>query len=141
MNNLSRSIIFAACVGACAGGWIFIARDNPSSPPAASAGSIDAAGQNGYEYASGNFYKFTFAQLETLVRADAAAKFPNTRIELGVVKAERGILTVPVVFFGPNHQTQAFLYRLVPEKNSWKIAGTRRLWFVPSSEIARGLRV
>jgi hypothetical protein len=45
-----------------------------------------------------------------------------------------------VVLFG-DHQAQAFLYTLVPEKNSWKITSSHRLWFVPVTQIARGLRV
>ena len=71
----------------------------------------------------------------------AVAKFPNARIEFGSVKVERGMLIMPVVFFGPNQQSQAFLYGFVPHNNTWKIVSTHRLWFVPPSQIARGLQV
>lgn len=94
-----------------------------------------------FEFASSDLHKFSFAQLEEIVRADAASRFPNVRVELGSVKADRGLLSMNVILFGPNHQTQAFLYTVVPEKNSWRIASSRRLWFVPPTQIARGLRV
>jgi len=108
-----------------------------------SAGSDTFAAINlvtGFEFASSDLHKFGFAQLEEIVRADATTRFPNARVELGSVKTDHGTLTMNVVLFGPN-QTQAFLYTLVPEKNSCKIARTHRLWFVPPTQIARGLRV
>ena len=51
------------------------------------------------------------------------------------------MLTMNVILFGPNHQTEAFLYTVVPGKNSWRIASSHRLWFVSPNQIARGLRV
>jgi len=139
MNFTSRCIIVIASAAVCAGGWVSVAREN--------VGSGQGSGQTlgdlecGYKFASTDLRNFSFAQLEEIVRADAATRFPDARLELGSVKAERGVLSMTVVLFGPNRQAQAVLYALMPDKNSWKISSTRRLWFVPPSQIARGLRV
>ena len=141
MNTLSRVavVIFSAAV--CAGGLILTTRN--ASPIHAIGAELFAeiGSTTDVEFASADLHKFAFAQLEEIVRADAAKRFPNARVELGSVNAEHGSLTMNVVLFGPNHQAQAFLYTLVPEKNSWKIATSHRLWFVPPTQIARGLRV
>ena len=139
MNNLIRALVVLISAALCAGGLIWHG-GHASSPY--SAGSDGFAGTefvSSFEFASTDL--ISFAQLEEIVRADAVVRFPNARVELGSVKDERGALTMNVVLFGPNQQTQAFLYRLVPDKNSWKIASTQRLWFVPPTQIARGLRV
>jgi hypothetical protein len=68
-------------------------------------------------------------------------RFPNRRVELGSVKTDHGRLMMTVVLFGPRRETQAYLYGLTAEKSSWKISSTQRLWFIPPSQIVRGLRV
>jgi hypothetical protein len=141
MNNGTRSVILFASAALCAAGWVSVANDHISGRALAIEQSINVDPQTGYEFASTDLHPFTFAQLEEIVRADAATRFPNTRIELGSVKAEHGTLSMTVVFFGPNRQAQAFIYAFLPEKRSWKIASSRRLWFVSPSQIARGLRV
>jgi hypothetical protein len=141
MNSLTRSTIVVICLTVCAGAFYLAQGGMPDCETTGSGFLVNADPQSGYQFASADLYRFSFAQLEAMVRADAAVRFPNTRVELGLVKPDHGVLTMPVVLFGPNHQTQAFLYAFVPEKNSWKIASTRRLWFVPPSQIARGLRV
>lgn len=141
MNNLSRAFVIAISAGLCSGGLILNARDSSSSRTAGLDRFAEISWISNFEFVSSDLHKFSFAQLEEVVRADAATRFPNVRVELGSVKADRGTLTMNVVLFGPNNQAQAFLYALVPEKNSWKIASTHRLWFVPPTQIARGLRV
>ena len=140
MNSPSRTIIVLACGAVCAGGWLSAASGQFDSFAGSSrAFRLDVQGD--YAFASTDLHKFSFAQLEEIVRADAATRFPNARVELGSIKSERGTLSMTVVLFGPNRQAQAVLYALVPAKDSWKISSTRRLWFVPPSQIARGLRV
>ena|SRR5205085_8342356 len=141
MNILTRSTILVICLGVCVGGLIFVryGTTDIARTQAEWLATIDP--QTDYEFASIDLHTFSFAQLEAVVRADAAARFPNTRVELGSVRAEPGMLTMTVIFFGANRQAQAFLYGLVAEKNSWKITSARRLWFVAPSQIARGLRV
>ena len=140
MNNSIRGLIVLATAAVCAGGWVSVARDNVVIPFGQS-GSASRGLQEDYKFASADLHRYSFAQLEEVVRADAATRFPNARVELGSVKAEHGGLSMTVVLFGPNRQTQAVLYALVPDKDSWKISSARRLWFVPPSQIARGLRI
>ena len=140
MNHWIRSLIVLVSAVLCAGGWVTVARDSV----AVSFGGPDSVpGElpEDYKFASVDLHNYSFAQLEEVVRADAATRFPNARVELGSVKAEHGGLSMTVVLFGPNRQSQAVLYALVPEKNSWKISSARKLWFVSPSQIARGLRI
>ena len=127
-------------VAACGGGFISVIQQSDMSD--VSIGRLCMFNpQFGYEFASADLRKFSFTQLEAIVRADVAARFPHTRIELGSVKAERNGLTMNVGLFEPNGDCRLYTYSLVPDKNSWKIAHSQRLWFVPASQIARGLRV
>jgi len=141
MNNLTRFSILIICSAVCALGLILTAGQVSNLEIAGSAFCWNNELSDGFQLASTDLHKFSFAQLEEIVRAQAATKYPNARIEFGSVKVEHGMLIMPVVFFGPNQQTQAFLYGFVPHNNTWKIVSTHRLWFVPPSQIARGLRV
>jgi hypothetical protein len=140
MNAFARSTVLAISLALCAGGLISTVRESSSKVAEFSFGT-DIVPRDDYRLASTDLHNFSFAQLEAIVRADAATRFPNSRVELGSIQAEEGFLTMTVVFFGAHRQTEAFLYSLVPKKNSWKISSTRRLWFVPVSQIARGLQV
>src|SRR5689334_21068046 len=140
MKTSTRLTVVALCVAACAAGAIFsLQPSNPGSRGQAALGLAELAGA--YQFASADLPGVDFAKLESIVRADAATRFPNSRIEFGSVKSERGLLTMTVVFFNSRRQTGAFLYSLVPENHSWKISSARRLWFLPPSQVARGLRV
>jgi hypothetical protein len=141
MNRLIRSFAVLISLGLCAAGLIAIVGGSPRFPLSAPSSFADAGPQTGYEFASANVEQPDFSEVEEIVRTDAASRFPNSRIELGSVKAEHSGITMSVVLFGPNHATQAFLYRLEPKDHSWHIARTHRLWFVPASQIARGRRV
>src|SRR4051794_21636880 len=102
MNFTSRCLIVIASAMVCAGGWVLVARDNVDTGRGSgqSLGDLECH----YKFASGDLRKFSFAQLEEVVRADAATRFPDARLELGSVKAERGVLSMTVVLFGPNRQ-------------------------------------
>ena len=140
MSRPLRTLIVVFTVAACGGGLISVTQQSDVSDMSIGCfGMLDP--QIGYEFASADLHKFSFTQLEAIVRADVAARFPHTRIELGSVKAERNGLTMNVGLFEPNGGCRLYTYSLVPDKNSWKIAHSQRLWFVPASQIARGLRV
>ena len=141
MNHSIRCLIVLALTVVCAGGWVSVARDKFDGVRGRSAASLNSELESHYEFASADLHKRSFAQLEEVVCADAATRFPNARVELGSVKTERGGLSMTVVLFGPNRQTHAVLYALVPHRDSWKVSSARRLWFVPPSQIARGLRI
>lgn len=141
MNYLTRILVVVVSAGVCAGGVILTARDTSPDHIFGLNSFADAGFVSSFEPASSDLQKFSFAQIEEIVRADAANRFPNMRVELGSVKAGHGTLMMNVVLFGPNDQAQAFVYSLAPNRSSWKIVSTRRLWFVPPNQITRGVRV
>jgi hypothetical protein len=141
MNNLTRSSIVAVCLAACVAGAISVTHDPITIGRSDFEYFTSTDAQGRYQLASTEVPEFSFGRLEAVIGADAATRFPNSRVELGSAKTEHGTLTITVAFFGPKRQTQAYLYRLVPAKHSWKISGRHRLWFMPPSQLARGLRV
>ncbi|MEY2537639.1 MAG: hypothetical protein QOG67_1379 [Verrucomicrobiota bacterium] len=139
MNAPTRFTIVVSCCALCAGGAI-----SSSYRQSIGVGNTRTAGFTSlgtYEFASSDLQKFNFAQLEAIIRADAVQKAPRARLEFGSVKVEDGALVAQVLFFGPDPNMQAFLYILVPNKDSWKITRVQRLWFMPRSQLVRGLRV
>src|SRR5262249_2949820 len=114
MNNLTRFSIIIGFSAVCALGLI-VAADQGSNFEFAGSAFWNHELSQGFQFASTDLHNFRFAQLEEIVRAHAATKFTNARIEFGSVKADHGILIMPVVFFGPNQQTQAFLYGFAPQ--------------------------
>jgi hypothetical protein len=141
MNAPTRSAIIMICLGFCAGGLIATSQETSIREYATGESYFGFDAESSYQLAASDLHKFSFGQLEEIIRADAAARFPRVRIEFGSLKVEHGMLIVPVVLFAPNHEMQAFLYKLVPDKKSWKITGAQRLWFVSPSQIVRGLQV
>lgn len=137
MNPLTRSSLVLICLTACGIGAMSVGH-RPIDTRSFADNSVGFDLQGGYEFASIDGIS-KFGQIEAIVRADAAQRFPNARVEFGSVKAEQGMVTITVVLFGAGKQV--YLYGLVPDKASWKIASARRLWFVPPSQIVRGLRV
>jgi hypothetical protein len=141
MNAATRSIVVLVCVCFCAAGLIATSREpslkNYGTPEFLP--GLDT--ESSYQLAASDLHKVSFAQLEEIVRADVFSRFPSVRVEFGSLNVEHGSLTIPVVLFAPNHEMQAFLYKLTPDKKSWKITGAQRLWFVSPSQIVRGLRV
>ena len=140
MNNSIRCLAILVSAAICAGGWVSVSREYFAAAGGQS-GSVGNELNADYKFGSADLYQVSFSQLEEAVCADAAVRFPNSRVELGSVKAEPRGVSMTVILFGPNRQTQAVLYALVPNKDSWKISSTRRLWFVPPSQITRGLRI
>ena len=140
MNNSTRCLAILVSAAICAGGWVLVARDNCDGAPGRS-GAVQNELNSDYKFASADLHQVSFSQLEEVVCADANVRFPNARVELGSIKAEHGDISMTVVVFEPNRQTQAVLYLLAPDKTSWKISSARRLWFVPPSQITRGLRI
>ena len=140
MNAPTRFTIVFSCCALCAGGAISSSH-RQSIGPGDGTRTAGFTSLDTYEFASSDLQKFNFAQLEAIIRADAAHKAPRARLEFGSVKEEDGALVAQVMFFGPDPDMQAFLYILVPNKDSWKISRVQRLWFMPRSQLVRGLRV
>ena len=97
---------------------------------------------NGYEQvASSKHDQSLFNRFEALIRRDPLAMSHRGRIEFGSVKISGATAEVEVLFFGADGQVRPVLYKLIAEKNVWKVASAQRMWFVPRSHLLRGLRV
>jgi hypothetical protein len=143
MKASARFTIVATSLLVCAGG-IFIA--NSSRQDISNIGtrseSIDATtSDGGYQFAaSGAQPKLTFQQLETIIRRDPTAKSQRGRIEFGSMRMEEGTALAEVMFVSNDGRVLPFLYKLLPERNSWKIVNVQRMWYVPRSHLLRGVR-
>ena len=141
MNAATRSIVVLVSVCFCAAGLIVTSHEPSPTNYGTSEFWPGFDTESSYQLAASDLHKVSFAQLEEIIRADVFSRFPRVRVEFGSLKVEHGTLTIPVVLFAPNHEMQAFLYKLMPDKKSWKITGAQRLWFVSPSQIVRGVRV
>jgi hypothetical protein len=143
MKTTTRFAIIGASVLLCAGG-ILIANSwrQEISNSGASSGSIDATASNdGYQFAASSAGpKLTFQQLETIIRRDPTAKSQRGRIEFGSVRMEEGTALAEVMFVSNDGRVLPFLYKLLPERDSWKIVNVQRIWYVPRSHLLRGVR-
>lgn len=144
MTTATRFAIIGASLVLCVGG-ILIA--NSSRQDISNTGTrselIDAVtGDGGYQFAASNARpKLTFQQLETIIRRDPTAKSQSGRIEFGSVRMEEGTALAEVMFVSNDGQrVMPFLYKLSPERDSWKIVNVQRMWYVPRSHLLRGVR-
>src|SRR5256885_5834340 len=85
--------------------------------------------------------KLTLQELETIVRRDPTAKLHYARIEFGSLRMEQGTALAQVFFVSNDGRVLPFIYKLLPERDSWKIVNVQRIWFVPRSRLLRGVRV
>jgi hypothetical protein len=143
MKTATRFTIIGASLLLCAGG-IFIANSwrKEISNSGASSESIDAStSDDGYQFAASHARpKLTFQELETIIRRDPVAKSQHGRMEFGSVRMEEGTALAEVMFVSNDGRVQPFLYKLLPERDSWKIVNVQRMWFVPRSHLLRGVR-
>ena len=96
---------------------------------------------DGYQFAASRARpKLTFQELETIIRRDPVAKSQRGRMEFGSVQMEEGTALAEVMFVSNDGRVQPFLYKLLPERNSWKIVNVQRMWYVPRSHLLRGVR-
>jgi hypothetical protein len=140
MKTSTRFIIFAATIFLCLAG-IFVANSN--SRDAVEHGFATNAGASGadeYQLAVSQGPKLTFQELERIIRRDPVAKAQRGKLEFGSVKVEQGSALAEVIFVSDDGRVQPFLYKLLPERDSWKIVNVQRMWFVPRSRLLRGVR-
>lgn len=95
---------------------------------------------DGYQFAASRIPKLTFQQLETIIRRDPVAKAQRGRIEFGSVRMEESAAIAEVMFISYDDRVTPFLYKLQPERNSWKVVNVQRIWYVPRSHLLRGVR-
>ena len=95
---------------------------------------------DGYQFASTRVPALTFQQLETIIRRDPTAKQLRGKIEFGSVRLEQETALAEVIFVSDDGRVFPFLYKLLPQRNSWKIVNVQRIWYVPRSHLLRGVR-
>ena len=143
MKTATRFTIIGASLLLCVGG-IFVAQsasEKISSSDVSSDSMDGIVAPDGYQFAaSSSRPKLTFQQLETIIRRDPVAKSQHGRMEFGSVRMEEGTALAEVMFVSNDGRVQPFLYKLSPERNSWKIVNVQRMWYVPRSHLLRGVR-
>jgi hypothetical protein len=143
MKPTTRFAIIATALMLCSFGFV-IAHSSRTEAAIRGAAfeSIDLVGMNdGYQLASSNAQpKLTFQELESIIRKDPTAKQQRGKIEFGSVRMEQGTALAEVMFVSDDGRVLPFLYKLLPQRNSWKIVNVQRIWFVPRSHLLRGVR-
>jgi hypothetical protein len=141
MNGKTRLTLIGTSLLLCAGGALIANSSRAkSSETNANCESFDVAngGGDGYQYAASD-QKPSFQELEAIIRRDPTARSQKGRLEFGSVKMDHGTAIAQVVFV-QSDRVQPFLYKLLPERDSWRVVNVQRLWFVPRSHLLRGLR-
>ena len=143
MKTSTRCAIIAVGLFLCAAG-IFVLRSSSEKNSINSNVGIESmdviVATDGYQLAASRTPKLTFQQLEAIIRRDPVAKSQPGRIEFGSVQMEARGAIAEVMFVSNDGRVQPFLYKLLPEHNSWKVANVQRMWYVPRSHLLRGVR-
>jgi len=143
MKTSTRFAIIGVSGLLCTGG-ILIAKLTSAEISSKNVGteSMDAmVTGDGYQFATSKSRpKLSFQQLETIIRRDPTAQSQRGRMEFGSVRMEEGTALAEVTFVSNDGRVQPFLYKLMPERNSWKIVNVQRMWYVPRSHLLRGVR-
>jgi hypothetical protein len=143
MKTSTRFTIVSASAFLCAAG-VFVA--NTGSEKVLNANCAfqftdSTSSDDGYQYASSDAEpKLTFQQLEAIIRKDPTAKQQRGKIEFGSVRMEQGTALAEVMFVSDDGRVLPLLYKLLPQRNSWKIVNVQRMWYVPRSHLLRGVR-
>jgi hypothetical protein len=143
MKTSTRLAIIGASAFLCAAG-IFISRAGseiiPNDDFAYRPVTLMSA-EEGYQFTSSKSEpKLTFQQLEAIIRKDPTAKEQRGKIEFGSVRMEQGSALAEVMFVRDDGRVLPMLYKLLPQRNSWKIVNVQRMWYVPRSHLLRGVR-
>jgi hypothetical protein len=143
MKTGTRFAIIGTSIVLCLGG-ILVANSwrKGTSTGGAGSESIDPSRRDGgYQFAASSAQpKLTFQELENIIRRDPTAKSQRGRIEFGSVRMEEGTALAEVMFVSNDGRVLPFLYKLLPERSSWKIVNVQRMWYVPRSHLLRGVR-
>ncbi len=142
---MKLSIRFATVAGnvlLCVAGIIMARSESAEvSTDAFVFGSMERSGAIGdYQFASSRAPSLTFQQLETIIRRDPTAKQQRGKIEFGSMRLDQGTALAEVMFVSDDGRVFPFLYKLLPQRNSWKIVNVQRIWYVPRSHLLRGVR-
>jgi len=142
MKTRTRFTIVAASALLCASG-IFLANSGTEKIAncdfAFESGGPTLRG-DGYQYAASVEPNLTFQELEAIIREDPTAKQQRGKIEFGSVRMDHNTALAEVMFVSNDGRVLPMLYKLLPERNSWKIVNVQRMWYVPRSHLLRGVR-
>lgn len=152
MNLTTRITILALLVAVCAGATVVQhQRDQRrlTSPPnelydvvwtqirAIQAGDAQAA----YQHASTSFQeKFKAESFAEYVRTEYPGLARAGRVEFGAIRYDGEHALVPVFFFLPDGDIVRCVYRLVNERDTWKIDGARVMQRLPAGRRLGGMR-
>jgi hypothetical protein len=142
MKTSTRLTVVGASAVLCAVG-IFISNSTSREVggDAANFDSMDAiSSADGYQFAASRTPKLTFQELETIIRKDPTAKQQRGKIEFGSVRLEEGTALAEVMFVSDDGRVLPLIYKLLPQRNSWKIVNVHRIWYIPRSHLLRGVR-
>lgn len=139
MSSVTRIALVLFSVSLCAAG-IVIAHRSPESVPNAVAFDPDLFA-NRYEQVAHAPRDLAYGEFESIIRRHSTVKSHHGRIEFGSVKMEGANAVVQVLFFAPDGRMTLFFYVLSPKNKTWKVETVQRIWFVPRSDLLRGLRV
>ncbi len=143
MKTGTRFTIIGVSLLLCVGGILIAnsASEKISSSDVSSESRDGIVATDGYQFAASRARpKLTFQELETIIRRDPVAKSQRGRMEFGSVQMEEGTALAEVMFVSNDGRVQPFLYKLLPERTSWKIVNVQRMWYVPRSHLLRGVR-
>ena len=141
MKTSTRFAIVGACALFCGIGIIALHFGSTRTEHDDGLASTETVAlDDGYQFASAKQRpKLSFQQLEAIIRRDPTAKSQGGRIEFGSVTMEPGTAMAEVMFV-KNDRVTPFIYKLEPERDSWKIVNVQRMWYVPRSHLLRGVR-
>ncbi|HJT46132.1 MAG TPA: hypothetical protein VJ721_07665 [Chthoniobacterales bacterium] len=142
MKTSTRLGIVSASALLCGVG-IFMASPKPTElefDAFSASPSSELVTADGYQFAASRPPRLTFQELEAIIRRDPTAKQQRGKIEFGSVRLEEGTALAEVMFVSDEGRVLPFLYKLLPERNSWKIVNVQRIWYVPRSHLLRGVR-
>ncbi|HWY41267.1 MAG TPA: hypothetical protein VNX27_10785 [Chthoniobacterales bacterium] len=143
MKTSTRLAIVGVSAVLCAVG-IFVAQSDSGKVAHGDGFAVESPGSNwtddGYQYVSSVDPMLTFQQLEAIIRKDPTAKQQRGKIEFGSVRIENRTALAEVMFVSDDGRVLPMLYKLLPQRNSWKIVNVQRIWYVPRSRLLRGVR-
>ena len=143
MKISTRLTIVGVSALLCAAG-IFVVKSESQKIARGDGFAVESPGSNwtddGYQYVASVDPKLTFQQLEAIIRKDPTAKQQRGKIEFGSVRIENRTALAEVMFVSDDGRVLPMLYKLLPQRNSWKIVNVQRIWYVPRSRLLRGVR-
>jgi Domain of unknown function (DUF4864) len=152
MNRTTRLLVLASLLAVCLGATVVQRQREQrrySAPPnelydvvwtqirAIQAGDTQMA----YRHVSTSFQeKFNPEAFAEYARTEHPGLTRAERVEFGAVRFEGSYATVPVFFFLPDGDVVRCVYRLVNERDGWKIDGATVLQRLPAGRRLGGMR-